>query len=116
MARIHLSDGREIPVVKPHLGDQLAVERALNMKPAEFRESIKTQAFQTAITIFASFNRAGVPITIREVLEIDLEELSQIVEQEPGDPGLEPADESEGEQSLDPQSAPIGAHAAESAT
>lgn len=106
MAKLMLEDGRIIPTVKPHLGDQLAVERALGMKPAEFRETLKTGSFQTAFVIFASLNRAGVKTTIQDVLAIDLEALGGLVEMEEGDRVAGDV-ESEGEQGLDPRPAPI---------
>ncbi|MFA8415097.1 hypothetical protein ACEPTV_33160, partial [Burkholderia pseudomallei] len=63
MAKLQLNDGRTIPVVKPHLGDQLAVERELGYKPKDFQEVVKLATFQTAFAIFASMNRAGIPTT-----------------------------------------------------
>lgn len=109
MASIELSDGREIPIVKPHIGDQMELERqmrALRPKygPADFKEDMELSGFQTAFALFASFNRAGVKTSIGEVLELDLEALGSIVKRDPGD---EPEDEeAEGEQSEDPQPAP----------
>lgn len=114
MATLTLSDGRIVPIVKPHIGDQMELERqmkATNPKygPAQFKEDLKLSGFQTAFSLFASFNRAGVKTTIQDVLELDLSELSDLVNLEPGDDADADADpESEGEQSDDPQVAPTG--------
>lgn len=115
MATIELSDGRKVPIVKPHLGDQMEVERQMkrtNPKygAAQFKEDLKLSGFQTAFTVFASFNRAGVPTTIGDVLELDLQELSTIITREPGEFADDEADETDSgdEQSPDPQLAPTG--------
>lgn len=112
MAKIKLSDGRVIPVVKPHLGDQMDLERqmrSLNPKygAEAFREDLKLGSFQTVFNLFASFNRAGIPVTVTELFELDLGSLE--VEAEPGDePVKDVKPESEGEQSSDPLSTPTG--------
>jgi hypothetical protein len=115
MATITLSDGRELPVVKPHIGDQMELERqmkAANPKygPAQFREDLDLSGFQTAFAVFASLNRGGVPTTIHEVLELDLGALAELVTLDPGEGGTPaPAEkEVEDEQTPDPQLAPTG--------
>jgi len=105
MAKIQLKDGREVPIVKPAIIDQMELERqmrALRPKygPKEFRADMELSGFQTAFALFASFRRAGEPVSIGELLELDLEELASFVKREPGD-AVE--DESEGEQGEDPQ-------------
>lgn len=120
MATITLSDGRVVPVVKPHIGDQMELERQMkairkDYGPSEFKEDLKLSGFQTAFALFASFNRAGIHTTIEEVLALDLDELGHLVSLDPGDnPDTAAADEeSEGEQSGDPQSARTGDAASE---
>lgn len=110
MATIKLSDGREIPIIKPHLGDQMDLERQMratnpNYGPHQFRDDMNLGSFQTAFSIFASLKRAGIPTTITEVLELDLGELTLTLE--PGD-DPDQFSEGEGEQSADPQPAPTG--------
>lgn len=120
MATIKLSDGREVPIVKPTIADQMMLERQMRgtrkkYGPADFMEDMKLASFNQAFGLFASFNRAGVRVTIQEVLELDLGELSKLVTLEPGDaPDDDEPDEaeSEGEQSVDPQLAPTVAVAA----
>lgn len=115
MAKLKLADGRVIPIVKPHLGDQMELERqmkAANKKygPAQFVEDIKLSGFMNAFALFASLRRAGLNPSIHEILEIDLEQLAQQVEQEPGDRSSieDNEDGSEDEQTPDPQLAPTG--------
>jgi len=113
MARITLSDGRTVPVVKPHLGDQMELERQMRQDrkkygPKDFQEDLKISTFQTAFTLFASFNRAGVPTTIQDILTLDLDQLGDLITLEPGDSADDDESESEGEQSEDPQPAPTG--------
>jgi len=117
MATIKLSDGRDVPVIKPHLGDQMELERqmrALRPKygPADFQQDMKLSGFQTAFVLFASFHRAGEKVSIQEVLELDLEALGALVTKELGD---DPDDdeEAEGEQTEDPQPARTGDAAAD---
>ena len=106
MASIALSDGRVIPVVKPHIGDQMELERQMrairkDYGPKEFQEDLKLSSFGTAFALFASFNRAGVPTTIQEVLELDLNELGQVLKLDSSETF---ESEGEGEKSDDPQS------------
>ena len=99
--KLQLSDGQIIPVVKPHLGDQLEVELSMKPRvtPQRFRELMQTAAFATAFTVFASLRRAGVETAFSDVLEMDLEKLSAIVRAEPGEQEIL---EGEGEETPDP--------------
>jgi len=101
--KLQLSDGRVIPVVKPHLGDQLEVERSMKprLTPAEFRDTMQLTAFQTAFMVFASLRRADVEVKFSDVLEMDLEHLGGMLQVEPGEREL--LDGQEGEQSANPQ-------------
>lgn len=103
MAKITLEDGRVIPAVKPHLGDQLDVERALGLKPKEFQQVLQTNAFSAAFMLYASLKRAGAPMTVEAIMEMDLEKIGKMIELEPGDKPDEDEPESEGEQTPDPQ-------------
>ena len=87
--RLQLSDGRVVPIVKPHLGDQLAVEREMGLKPHDFQQHAQTAAFQTAFSVYATLNRNGIDTRFKDVLEIDIESLSGLLEREDGDPKAE---------------------------
>ncbi len=120
MASITLNDGRTVQIVKPHIGDQMELERQMRSSrksygAKDFNEDLKLASFQTAFVLFATFNRAGIPTTIHEVLELDLEELSKVLKRDAGEGDDEsPDDESEGEESLDPQPGQTGDDAAPS--
>jgi hypothetical protein len=114
MAKLKLSDGRIVPIVKPHIGDQMELERQMRATDkkygaANFKEDLDLSGFQTAFVVWASLKRAGVQTSIHDVLELDLNELAEIVEKESGDDVEDDDDtESEGEQTGDPQLAQTG--------
>lgn len=117
MASIELSDGRIIPIVKPHIGDQMELERQMRATipkygARQFQDDLKLSTFQTAFALFASLNRAGQKTTIQDVLTLDLGQLGDLIKLDPGDdPGDE--EEAEGEESEDPQLARTGDDAAD---
>ena len=123
MASIELTDGRVVPVVKPSIKDQMMLERQMRTTrkkygPADFAADLKLASFQQAFAIFASFNRAGVPTTIHEVLELDMDDLGKLIKLDPSETADDEdedgdEDESEGEQGVDPQLARTAAVAAE---
>lgn len=113
MAQIILSDGRTIPIVKPHIGDQMELERQMRAirkgyGPKEFTADLKLASFNQAFSLFASFLRAGVDITIQEVLAIDMSELGGLLKFDAAEVASAEGDESEGEgeQTVDPTPAP----------
>lgn len=117
MATIELSDGRVVPVVKPHLGDQMEVERQMRARnpkygAADFAADMKLASFQTIFSLFATFNRAGIRTTLDEVFELDLDALSGLLTLEPGDGPVEDSG-NESEQPTDPQNAETAAAAVE---
>lgn len=119
MASIQLADGRVVPIVKPHIGDQMELERQMRATqkgygPKEFQEDLKLSSFGTAFALFATLNRAGVPTTIHEILALDLGELGAVLKLDPSESfDDENSDEGEGEQSADPQPAETVAAAAD---
>jgi hypothetical protein len=119
VASIQLSDGRVVPIVKPHVGDQMELERQMRSTrkgygPKEFHDDLKLSSFGTAFALFATLNRAGVPTTIQEVLELDLDQLGSVLKLDPSESFDDdnPA-EVEGEKNMDPQSAETVAAAVE---
>lgn len=98
MAKIVLEDGRRIPVVKPNLWDAAAVEKETGWKRREYADQMKLSSMQTALSIFASLRRAGIDVTFSSVCELD--NIENLIA-EPGE--LARAEESEGEETPDPQ-------------
>lgn len=97
MAKIKLADGSTIPVVKPTLFDTAEVERETGWNRKEYARQMRTSSMQTAVAIFASLRRAGHDVTFKSCAE--LENVESIIAQ-PGDMRDE---ESEGEETPDPQ-------------
>lgn len=111
MAKLTLSDGRTVDIVKPHLGDQMELE--LQMREtrkgygaADFRRDMSTSGFQTAFAVWATLRREGIPQSIHDVLTLDFGELGKVLHREASDSIDE---ESEGEQEPHPPSAPTAA-------
>lgn len=99
MAKLVLTDGSTIPVVKPTLFDTAEVERETGWNRKEYARQMKTTSIQTAVAIFASMRRAGYKdVTFMSCAELD--GVDRIVAQ-PGD--LRDEEDAEGEQSSDPQ-------------
>ncbi|MGZ0067863.1 hypothetical protein [Microbacterium arborescens] len=99
MAKIKLSDGRTIPVVKPTLWDTAAVEREMGWDRKEYAAQMKTTSMQTAVAIFASLRRAGEDVTFESCANLD--NIENLIAQ----PGDLRESGSEGEESPDPQKA-----------
>lgn len=99
MAKIELADGRVIPVVKPNLWDNAAIEKEMGWDRNEFQEWMKSTSVQSGVAIYASLRRAGLDVTFTQCM--DLDGIETIVN-EPGD--IARAAGSEGEQTPDPQS------------
>ena len=93
-----LGDGRRIPVVKPNLWDAAAVEKEMGWKRREYADQMKLSSMQTALSIFASLRRVGEDVTFSSVCELD--NIENLIA-EPGE--LARAEESEGEETPDPQ-------------
>ncbi|UUE19323.1 hypothetical protein [Microbacterium sp. J1-1] len=99
MAKIQLSDGTRIPVVKPNLWDAAAVEKEMGWNRRQYADWMKLSGMQTAFAIFASLRRAGHDVTFQSCA--DLDDIENMIA-EPGD--LARAQESEeGEERPDPQ-------------
>lgn len=96
MAKIRLTDGTSIPVVKPTLFDTAEVERETGWNRKEYARQMRTTSMQTAVAIFASLRRAGHDVTFKSCAELD--NIETIIAQ-PGDA----REESEGEETSDPQ-------------
>ncbi|MBB3158191.1 hypothetical protein FHS07_001887 [Microbacterium proteolyticum] len=97
MAKIRLTDGTSIPVVKPTLFDTAEVERETGWNRKEYARQMRTTSMQTAVAIFASLRRAGHDVTFKSCAELD--NIETIIAQ-PGDARDE---EPEGEETPDPQ-------------
>ncbi|MEV7874527.1 hypothetical protein [Microbacterium sp. NPDC089188] len=96
MAKLQLTDGTTIPIVKPTLFDTAEVERETGWNRKEYARQMRTSSMQTAVAIFASLRRAGHDVTFKSCAE--LENVEKILAQ-PGDL----REESEGEETPDPQ-------------
>lgn len=98
MPILELADGTKLPFVKPNLWDGAAVEKEMGWNRKEYAERMQSASLQTAFSIFATLRRNGHDVTFTSCAELD--GIVNILAQ-PGD--LARADESEGEESPDPQ-------------